>query len=63
MTPAVSQSPPPVRVTFGPSPDNLRTLTFEKSFRIGRTDDCEVCIQVEFVSRNHALVLWEDGQW
>src|ERR1039457_5507356 len=63
MTPTGSQSSPPVRVRVGPSPEDRRTLTFEKSFHIGRGDDCEVCIKVEFVSRNHVLVLYEDGQW
>jgi membrane-bound lytic murein transglycosylase D len=63
MTPTGPLSPPPVRVTFGPSPEDLRTLTFEKSFHIGRGDDCEVCIKVEFVSRNHVQVLYENGQW
>src|SRR5260370_797352 len=63
MPPAESPSPPPVRVTFGPSPEQLRTLTFERSFHIGRGDDCEVCIKVEFVSRNHVQVFYENGQW
>jgi pSer/pThr/pTyr-binding forkhead associated (FHA) protein len=36
---------------------------FEKSFRIGRADDCEVCIKDEFVSRNHVGVTFENGDW
>jgi membrane-bound lytic murein transglycosylase D len=38
-------------------------LSFRTTFRIGRADDCEVCIQEEHVSRNHVEVWFEDGRW
>ena len=40
-----------------------RDLSFRSTFRIGRADDCEVCIQEEHVSRNHVEVWFEDGRW
>lgn len=62
MQPA-SPFPPSVRVTFNASPSDRRTLIFKSSFLIGRTDDCDVAIKDEFVSRAHARVLYENGQW
>ena len=45
-------------------PDAVVDRTFETPFRIGRTDDCEVCIKNEYVSRVHAeVVLNENNQW
>jgi membrane-bound lytic murein transglycosylase D len=40
-----------------------KTLTFTAPFRIGRTDDCEVCIKDDYVSRVHAEVALEEGAW
>ena len=40
-----------------------RIFTFAKPFRIGRTDDCEVCIKNEHVSRQHVEVVFENGNW
>ena len=36
---------------------------FTTPFRIGRTDDCEVSINNDYVSRVHAEVFFENGQW
>jgi membrane-bound lytic murein transglycosylase D len=36
---------------------------FTKGFRIGRTEECEVCIKDEHVSRIHAEVTFENGAW
>ena len=58
-----SLSPPPVTVTFGPPQREKQILTFNGSFVIGRTDDCDVTIKDEFVSRAHVRVLYEQGQW
>ena len=38
-------------------------LAFEKAVRIGRADECDVCIKNEYVSRVHAEIAWVDGQW
>ena len=40
-----------------------RSFTFTTAFRIGRTEDCEVCIKNEHVSRKHAEVVVENGAW
>jgi pSer/pThr/pTyr-binding forkhead associated (FHA) protein len=36
---------------------------FKTSFKIGRIEPCEVCIKSEFVSRIHASVSIENGEW
>ena len=43
--------------------ENNQPLTFPGSFRIGRSDACEVIIDNEYVSRIHAEVLFEKGSW
>ena len=54
-------SPPlKVRAEIG---NERRVFTFATAFRIGRTDDCEVCIKNEHVSRKHAEVVFENGAW
>lgn len=58
-----SLSPPRVRVTFSAPQGGGQTLTFNGSFLIGRTADCEVSIKNEYVSRAHARVLYEQGEW
>lgn len=55
--------PPPLRVVIDASSEETRELLFERAFRIGRTGDAEVCIKDEHVSRNHAEVRFENGQW
>jgi peptidoglycan lytic transglycosylase D len=55
--------PPLLKVTFQPSSGNTQSLRFRLSFRIGRLDDCEVCIKDDYISRYHAEVLFEDNQW
>ncbi|MGD0360703.1 MAG: FHA domain-containing protein [Bryobacteraceae bacterium] len=50
-------------MSFGEAPADLQTLHFLKSFRIGRVEECEVCIKNEYVSRAHAEVVFENGQW
>src|SRR5580698_6418565 len=37
--------------------------TFSQSFRIGRTEECEVCIKNEHVSRRHVEVVIDNGSW
>jgi len=38
-------------------------VQFQSSFRIGRANDCGVCIKNRYVSRNHVEVAYESGQW
>jgi peptidoglycan lytic transglycosylase D len=59
----VSSSPPVIRVTAGGDSEEYREFEFQSKFCIGRTDDCEVCIRNEFVSRAHAEVFYENDQW
>lgn len=59
----LSPSPPRIRIEFGASGGAAQTLTFEGSFVIGRTPDCDVPIKDEYVSRAHARVLYERGEW
>ena len=40
-----------------------RDYAFKASFKIGRTEECDVCIKNEFVSRLHASVSIENGEW
>ena len=60
----MTSSPIPLlRVMVGSSPADQRDFAFQQPFRIGRSGDCEVPIQSEFVSRAHAVVTFGDGQW
>jgi membrane-bound lytic murein transglycosylase D len=36
---------------------------FQRSVRIGRLEECEVCVKDEHVSRFHAEIAFENGQW
>jgi len=57
-----------VRRPFFESLPDPRAVTgllfgFRLSFRIGRQDDCEVCIQDDYGSRDHAEMVFEGGAW
>ena len=52
-----------VRVSIGTSLADRLDFEFQKSFRIGRAEECEVCFKNEFVSRVHAEVYFDEGQW
>lgn len=54
---------PPLTVTVNKGPGERQTLRFRLSFRIGRLEDCEVCINDDYVSRYHAEVIFEENQW
>ena len=56
-------SPPRLHVKVGTRDGARRDLYFDRSFRIGRQQGCEVCIPDEFVSRIHAEVILDQGQW
>jgi membrane-bound lytic murein transglycosylase D len=53
--------PPLVRVTYGLEEKTSRT--YRTSFRIGRDEECEICIKSDYVSRMHAEVAFVDGRW
>jgi membrane-bound lytic murein transglycosylase D len=63
MVPPSSQEevPPLVRVTFGT--EEKTSSTYRVPFRIGRDEECEICIKSEYVSRTHAKVTFADGRW
>jgi pSer/pThr/pTyr-binding forkhead associated (FHA) protein len=52
-----------LRVSVESAPGERRDFEFRESFRIGRIDECGLCIRNEYVSRNHAEVVFENGQW
>jgi membrane-bound lytic murein transglycosylase D len=52
-----------VRVRIATTPPDNREFRFSHPFRIGRAEDCEVSIASSYVSRTHAEVFLEDGQW
>ncbi len=53
---------PTLRVTINDvSPPIQREFT--SSFRIGRADQCDICLKHEYVSRQHVEISFRDGQW
>jgi len=55
--------PPKITVSLEAGSGETKLLTFNQSFRIGRLPGCEVCIPENCVSRTHAEVVFEDGEW
>ena len=54
---------PLLKISFEKSPGRRQEFRFQRSFRIGRLDECDVCIKDEHVSRHHAEIAFESGQW
>src|SRR5271156_4744537 len=54
---------PALKVNAEVSPGSWVNLRFDKSFKIGRLKDCDLSIDNSFVSRAHAEVVFENGQW
>ena len=54
---------PMLRVGVPSNPAERQQYAFQKTFRIGRIEECEVWIKNDFVSRHHAEVAFENGQW
>src|ERR1700740_2560644 len=54
---------PLLNVTFPVAPRQKQSRRFRLSFRIGRQDDCDVCVKDEYVSRYHAKVSYQDNKW
>jgi membrane-bound lytic murein transglycosylase D len=52
-----------IRVSVAALTGECQTYTFTAPFKIGRVPECEVFVNDEHVSRNHAQVLFENGQW
>ena len=51
-----------VRASYA-GPAGPSEKVFEAPFRIGREQECEICIQNGYVSRVHAEVIYENGHW
>lgn len=58
-----SASPPLLRVSIGTTSADRQDFEFNRSFRIGRVEDCEVCFKNDYVSRAHAEVFFDRDQW
>jgi len=56
-------APPLLRVSVETPPGTITNHEFRESFRIGRLEDCALCVKNEFVSRYHAEVVFENGRW
>jgi pSer/pThr/pTyr-binding forkhead associated (FHA) protein len=56
-------SPPKIIVSLETDLGETKLWTFSQSFRIGRRPECDVCIQNDCVSRTHAEVVFEQGEW
>src|ERR1022692_4602430 len=56
-------SPPPLQVTVGTPGLDGKQFEFLELFRIGRTEECEICVKDKHVSRIHAEVSFENGAW
>lgn len=55
--------PPVLHVSIGATPEDRRDFDFSEPFIIGRTDECDVAIKDEYVSRKHVRVAFENGRW
>jgi membrane-bound lytic murein transglycosylase D len=52
-----------IRVSVAKLNGDCQSYSFSTPFMIGRVPECEVFVQEEHVSRNHAQVTYELGQW
>ena len=58
-----TSSPPILHVTVEGVGLVSKHFQFTKPFRIGRSEECEICVKDDHVSRRHAEVTLEDGIW
>lgn len=56
-------TPPLLHVSFEAAPGARQDFQFNRTFRIGRVEECDVCIKNDYVSRSHVEVGFENGQW
>ncbi|MCX6606034.1 MAG: FHA domain-containing protein [Acidobacteria bacterium] len=56
-------SVPVLRVHTGNDSNNVQTYHFQTTFHIGRTEECELRIDDSHISRKHAVVSYQQGQW
>lgn len=56
-------SPPALQVKIERGEAPTKEFVFKAPFRIGRDEECQVCIKDYMVSRVHAEVTYEEGQW
>lgn len=56
-------SVPTLRVHTGSDASNVQTWQFQTTFHIGRADECELKIADSHISRKHAIVSFQQGQW
>ncbi len=60
----MNTSPVPVmKVTAESGSARRQGYEFSGRFRIGRHPDCEICLSDDVISRQHAEVFFENGQW
>jgi len=52
-----------VIVTVRADDGSEKEYTFKTPFTIGRTEECEICIKNDFVSRKHVSASIENGEW
>ncbi len=60
--PVNAPAPPPLKVVVEWA-GGRREYDFSDSFRIGRLENCAVCIKDDHVSRAHAEIIFENGAW
>lgn len=52
-----------IRVSVAKLNGDCQNYSFTRAFKIGRVPECEVFVNEEHVSRNHAQVTYDMGQW
>lgn len=52
-----------VDVTYTTGDGERRTIRFSRGFRIGRSQNCELQLADELISREHLQIYWKEGQW
>lgn len=52
-----------VIVTVRADDGSEKEYTFKTPFTIGRTEECEVCVKNDYVSRRHVSASIENGEW